>query len=795
MADTHTTPTIGGTAVGFYQGKHANLKSLKGNYKPGSFYITNDENEANRLYLAKDKNTLTYLNKSIVEVANQAALFALQNPMSGEFYYVKDGNILCYYTSTADKGEPNVGDNGQWIQVNVNDNDNNWWKTTGLDIEGALNAAKDEIDFKVTLTQTDEANDEDSSVTDTFKITKADINTLVEHDIQVCATPDADAKEYTVALKGSDATEHTSYKVKVAGSLSLDSSSTTDEIIIKGVDTKYDFGNSGTTLQLTGDGATDSVAILANKKSTDTTAAANNDIELDYINNKEIVIKHKDYSDGEITDTNVVTSSPSAEDTFTILKGVKVTNGHVTGVTTATITLPEDKDTDIHVTGVGATAWKDESNLAPGVNPTNGTIWITQNDGSTIRSGQDLFYKINDEVFYNQASLDSGLKKYVEDNLAKVTNAMTFKGGIAGDETGKEITTISGIDATKLSIGDTYVVTSGFIKAGTEELASTGDIIIASGTENEKGYITSASLTWTVVPGTEIDTTYLIKASDNQIHLVDEKKFTEEGKISSTNCKSHIELTNDDVAILETTTDGKIKASHVKIGANKDGTKNDTTASAVTLHHSDESGNDIPKTFTAVTGITYNGYGHVSGVETTTFTMPENPDQTNDHKLVNLGDNVTELQNAAGDSKGAIKIDGAASGPISVTSASRTGNGTDYTISHATVTKSDSSNGTKTVNNSDTFSAVTAVTYDDYGHVSGVETKTMTVNIDIPEYALSGATLTQATANKKVTITDSLSKDGAPAGTSAFNIESKNANLVLNANSTTVEMSLVWGTF
>lgn len=790
MADTHTTPTIGGTAVGFYQGKHANLKSLKGNYKPGSFYITNDENEANRLYLAKNKDTLTYLNKSIVEVANQAALFALQNPMSGEFYYVKDGNILCYYTSTADKGEPNVGDNGQWIQVNVNDNDNSWWKTTGLDIsDGALNAAKDEIDFTVTLTQTDEANDEDSSVTDTFKITKADINTLVEHNIQVCATPDTDAKEYTVALSGSDATDHTSYKVKVAGSLSLDSSSTTDEIIIKGVDTKYDFGNSGTTLQLTGDGATDSVAILANKKSTDTTAA-NSDIELDYINNKEIVIKHKDYSDGEITDANVVTkSSTSAKDTFTIVKGVNVTNGHVTGVTTATITLPEDKDTDIHVTGVGAAAWRNESAIEADKR-TNGTILITNNDGSTVRSGQDLFYKINDEVFYNQASLDSGLKKYVEDNLAKVTNAMTFKGGIAGDETGKEITTISGIDATKLSIGDTYVVTSGFIKAGTEEeLASTGDIIIASGTEDEDGYITSASLTWTIVPGTEIDTTYLIKASGNQIHLVDEKKFAEEGEVSDTNCKSHIELTDDDVAILETTADGKIKASHATI------TKADDDTQTVTLHHSDESGNDIQKTFTAVTGITYNDYGHVSGVETTTFTMPENPDQTNDHKLVHKGNNVTELQNKDSAAKGSFKIDGAASGPISVSSADRTNGGTDYTITHASVTKNDSSNGTKTVNNGDTFQAVTAVTYDDYGHVSGVETKTMTVDIDIPEYALSGAGLTQATANKKVTITDSLTKDGAPAGTSVFSIESKNANLVLNANSTTVEMSLVWGTF
>jgi len=86
------------------------------NYNAGSFYLTDED----RLYFAKSTTELAYLNKSIIAVQNTSELFNTANPIPGEFYYVKDGNILCYYSAIADTSEPNVESKGNWIQVNVN---------------------------------------------------------------------------------------------------------------------------------------------------------------------------------------------------------------------------------------------------------------------------------------------------------------------------------------------------------------------------------------------------------------------------------------------------------------------------------------------------------------------------------------------------------------------------------------------------------------------------------------------------------------------------------------------------
>jgi hypothetical protein len=111
MADTHNIPTVGGTPVGFYRGEQNKLDNLNV-YRNGAFYITTD---TDRLYYAQSDSKLVYLNKSIQVVANQTELFKITKPLAGEFYYVIDGNILCYY-DTKDGTNDTLGD---WIQVNV----------------------------------------------------------------------------------------------------------------------------------------------------------------------------------------------------------------------------------------------------------------------------------------------------------------------------------------------------------------------------------------------------------------------------------------------------------------------------------------------------------------------------------------------------------------------------------------------------------------------------------------------------------------------------------------------------
>lgn len=70
-------------------------------------------------------------------------------------------------------------------------------------------------------------------------------------------------------------------------------------------------------------------------------------------------------------------------------------------------------------------------------------------------------------------------------------NSMTYKGGVDS---------ASGLPTTGVKVGDTYVVTNFFTMADTAKTAAyTGDMIIASGTEDTDGYITTGTLTWTVV--------------------------------------------------------------------------------------------------------------------------------------------------------------------------------------------------------------------------------------------------------------------------------------------------------
>jgi hypothetical protein len=76
---------------------------------------------------------------------------------------------------------------------------------------------------------------------------------------------------------------------------------------------------------------------------------------------------------------------------------------------------------------------------------------------------------------------------------------MTFKGAI------NKIDDIPDGDNQKIKNGDTYKVAS-VIKDGDDKiLYNIGDLLIASGEENEDGYISGSSVTWIHVP---VDTTH-----------------------------------------------------------------------------------------------------------------------------------------------------------------------------------------------------------------------------------------------------------------------------------------------
>ena len=120
--------------------------------------------------------------------------------------------------------------------------------------------------------------------------------------------------------------------------------------------------------------------------------------------------------------------------------------------------------------------------------------------------------------------------------------------------------------------------------------------------------------------------------------LIMMKKNTIQLKDNDGNNAGTISLEDDDVVLLtseEVEGTYSIKAEHAKIELNADGSKKDTSADDNSLAYSEE--------FSAITGVVYDDYGHVSSVETTKFTIPAFVDQT--HTLANNG-NTTELKDA-----------------------------------------------------------------------------------------------------------------------------------------------------
>lgn len=737
MADTHNIPN-GAPAVGFYRGPQSNLDNLS-TYKNGAFYITTD---SDRLYYAQSDSELVYLNKSIQVVANQTELFKINNPIPGEFYYVEEGNILCYY-SASDKTNDSIGD---WTQVNVQPITSS---VDTLDISDAT-VSDDGLDFTVSLTQKNSDGSSAKTVTDTFKISKNNINALVEHpanNITISANPDATNKKYTVALGGSDATSQTSYEIAVDGSLSISGSK--DAVVITGKDTHYNLDVSNGLIQVKDDSgakAGHAVELVDDNK----------DIELSFSNSstagvdKEIKISHKVYNGTNFGDDKVAeTNAPKTGETITILRGVNVSNGHVTGVTTANLTLPDTE---------GVTTALSNADIKEVSANNEGKITLTRNDGGTITSNEDLFYKIDGTTYYNQASLDNGLQAYIEKNLTKITNAMTFKGGLKGEADSKDINSL----VTSASIGDTYIVISGFIDTN-DGIASTGDIIIANGEETD-GIISDIS--WIVVPGTKIDTTYVLDASENKIKLNDQNGNTADS----------IELDNDGVVVIETTESGKIKTSHAKI------TKvEDTESHSVTFGD----------TITAVESVVFDDYGHLSEVVTGEYTLPSLPDQTNDHKLAHATGLKTELQNTDGEVKGSI---GFVSGNVIDITSADNGAGSNYTINHADVpcTKTENTATATNLTNNSEFVAVTGVTVNGQGHVTAYTTNKYSVTDT--QYELSGDVVSAAN-NVATAVTSLKTKAGENAGSATLKVASNNSHLTVTASDNQINLGLVWGTF
>lgn len=101
--------------VKFLKGSQAEFENVAGRYKPGAFYLViNDDKSADdykkpsRLYYGVDENNCVPVNQGINVVDTTAGLpQSFSQNTAGEFYYVKDKNILC------------INNGNGWIQTNT----------------------------------------------------------------------------------------------------------------------------------------------------------------------------------------------------------------------------------------------------------------------------------------------------------------------------------------------------------------------------------------------------------------------------------------------------------------------------------------------------------------------------------------------------------------------------------------------------------------------------------------------------------------------------------------------------
>lgn len=256
-------------------------------------------------------------------------------------------------------------------------------------------------------------------------------------------------------------------------------------------------------------------------------------------------------------------------------------------------------------------------------NETNGFgLVITKADGSTTdKATIDPTITYGDNAastahFQNGvAALDIYNKSDIDDKL-KGLNAMTYRGTV-GDN-GSVATSLTGV--TSASIGDTFKASSAFTGIPIKEAdgtisntgsVKTGDLLIANSLDPEdaNGKIVTNRYFDIIPSGDDIeDTTYRIASKDHGITIVPSTGAAIGSIALATGSDNLITLSDSG------TTDKTVTVGHNTV------TTNASTGTAIAQN---ASAGRASVTVAAVTGVTTDGYGHVTDVETTNVTLTD----------------------------------------------------------------------------------------------------------------------------------------------------------------------------
>lgn len=374
---------------------------------------------------------------------------------------------------------------------------------------------------------------------------------------------------------------------------------------------------------------------------------------------KSVLVNIEDTTKGAKVTTEVEVGAITKSDAFTITgaNGAKVervdgSNIKVTGDTyTMAVNADKTNDVDIDLTsslgqvaskvhvvgGTNVTVSKGTANtinidakdttLSEGVasiTPAGElTIEITDTAGKSVSPNvtlgaylDDGFHAIGGNTTETKSQWPVYTKTQVDDKF-KTLNPMRYRGTLGSSGQHNITTDFKLVDGlTDVSSGDMFLV-SGSAKYGTDKTAKSGDVLIASGTENDDGVFDATyPITWNYIPSGDdvaLDTNYVftVDKTTNTMTIYSDVNGDE-------NAVGKIQLIAGSDIVLSTTTNDN---------GDNTGDKNQlltTIAHAalfdVTKNISKSTANltQTNNTFNAIKNITVNKNGHVTAIETET---------------------------------------------------------------------------------------------------------------------------------------------------------------------------------
>ena len=752
--------------VSFKRGLQADLPNS--NIVDGAFYLTTD---TNRLYVGGANDKLELLNQSI-KFYTYDDVFRENSTVpkvEGQFYYLKDKNILCTFAKT--KTHPD----GEWVQINPDHNDNTLVYVSGLNVtkSNSTEGNTKKLTYTIKLNQEKKESSDGGAtpygdgITASFEIDSNDLNKI--------------ASNVSVGLESNDITN--GFELKNSGGGADDSKA----VQIKGGDnvtiTRAKDGNititatdTNTTYDLTS--PIGSTNIMLNGGDTGQAPT----IEL--LGDDKIILNGE--SAGQIAFSHATSGAAAgdynATNNYSATDGNKISvpqftvdaTGHISNAGLKEITLPEDKDTTYEITNIGVVGTEGQTGkgkLSISLKASNGEAI------PTVSTDDVLYHEITIDgtnyTKYNQESLgDFYSKSKVDELITKAAanmNAMTYKGVVNG-------VTFSKIKGSQN--GDTYKASADFTI--NQQLVKQGDLVIYNGVDLNATADPSAN-DWDIVPsGDDIDSQFSLSLQK----VGDEKKQTALVLSNTT--------TGDDAGVIEVagnkgiTTiieNGKLIIAHAT-ESNAAGTVGANTNLAP------GAGGTIN-----VPIITYDEQGHIKSAEDKAITLPADKDTT-----------YTILTESYGTSDAAVKLkengtETAGQSPTAVfkagTSIVLDANSNGITIKHADPDPNAASisygpNTTGQVGYGQTFK-VPKFSKDAKGHIVSVEDVDIQMPSAqvIPSVNFSGATKVE---NNRATFTSTLVVgDDGKKQTYAPSIGSN--TLKISPDGDNITMDLEWDSF